>query len=649
MKPIHRKWLLSLGAIWWCCIGVFAQEQQSYKGPMKVGNYMGNAQYQYRVIGQDTLFDGAFQVQRSSLEALLEGEDASFLFKGNFEGGLPTDSWQFQFGEFQTDSQSEVVDYEYRVLISGLQEAGSGTLAQGRPDGPWRYEVNRIKDSEVAQRLFTSVITFQNGVPQQNFQIENEKATLVGRFLRNGLAHDEWTSYTTNVLEDVESWFFEEGVLRNMVVVKDGLRQEIKVFDTLSNGYTTIPLDKAYLEMLRATLKLNGRLSPMKSGISDLLDQNEAYYRKVDTVLSQLGATDFYPEFQVKVPYFPMDTTQKAQLKTISENFEKARTISESLLKNSHLNIVKRSDSEALYRYNTVTLIKTQFLDPLEQLVSYGDLGILEYIDLGGFIETLWPTGKPDPQLVVLMDGTANPRTFALTDAAQYDFGGNDWASMVQLSTYATRSLEEIKEALSDQLTNEERRQQLNGLEEDLIALNEALVQRIDTTLSQLPEEFSDPLENIKALAEASLGQYATMENAEKKLRFGTELKACFEHLTALAATLIALPEQMDEIRLLYQDSIWNPFMATVMDEEVKRRITAAYFNVLIPHFLDQITKDLSCDNAEKSNNQIIHANERITALREEDTRRLERKLRKEKDAEMILQLIHSQTTVKEK
>lgn len=649
MIPFHRKRLGLLGFILFSCLTNIGQERQSYEGPMQVGPYLGKAQYQYIISAQDTLFDGAFQVQRSSLEALLEKEDASFLFKGSFDKGAPTGSWGFQFGEFQTDSRSEVIDYEYRVLISGIQEEGTGTLTDGRPDGPWTYTVNQIKDSKIQNTLFASALTFATGIPQQNFRIENQEATLVGRFLRNGLAHDEWTSYTINALEDVESWFFEEGVLRRMVVVKDGKSQEVEVFTTASDEQKVIPLSNGYLEVVRTTLRANGTSLALQTGIPDLLAENESYYRKMDTVLLQLGPSNLRPNFMVKVPYFPMDTAQLAQVKTISADFLAAKAIGSALLKNSHLNIVKRSDNEALYNYNAVALIDERFLKPLEKFVSYAEQDILHYVDRSKFIETLWPNGKPSPELQIVADSSGTTRTFALADFKADDFEANDLTSIGRLSAYARRGLEQIKETLSDQLTNEERQQQLNGLEEDLIALNESLVRQIDSALTTLPKDYKVPIQEIKRLADASLSQYATMKNADEKLSYGTSLKTCLEQLTQLTQTLIALPQQKEEIEVLYQDSIWNPFMATVMDEEVKRRITAAYFNVLVPYFLSQVKTELTCDTVERLNNQIIHTNQRMLILREEDTRKLERKLRREKDAGAILELLHRQTTVKEK
>ena len=69
----------------------------------------------------------------------------------------------------------------------------------------------------------------------------------------------------------------------------------------------------------------------------------------------------------------------------------------------------------------------------------------------------------------------------------------------------------------------------------------------------------------------------------------------------------------------------------------------------LIPHFITEINTSLSCENAVILSNQIIHTNSRMIELREKDTKKLERKLRKEKDPREIMKLLHQQSSIKNK
>lgn len=624
-----------------------AQENQKYSGSLQLGSYTGKANYNYKIFEQDTILDGPFQLQRSSLEALLEKEDASFLFKGHFSDGKAEGQWKFEFGEFQSDSHSEVVDFEYRVLISGNQESGSGTLTNGRPDGKWVYVVNQIKDSEIEKTLFKSDFTYIDGIPQQNFKIENEKTVLVGRFLRNGLAQDEWSSYAVDAIDDSESWFFEDGLLRAIQIVNDQESKRTSVFDT-GEDYKIIQLDQRYQKLVQITLQSNNDAFDLHEGISSLLIQNEKYYHKIDTVLTQLGSKNFIPDLKVKVPHHPLDSIQFAQLNAVQTDFETASSISDRLLKNSHLNIVRRSDADALFHYKAAELISEQFLKPVENFLQYKKQGIIEFMDVSKSIQGLWPNGKPSIPLNIILDSVQTARTFSVPNGTDFDFGGNDLKSLVQITRYAKSAMKQILENVSYQLTNEERLQTLNELEEDLIVLNNALVQQIDSSIATLPENYGKAVLQIKTVADASLSAYASMKNPEEKLKYGTDLKTCFEHLRVLVSQIIALPAKTEEIQAHYLDSVWNPFMATVMDEEIKKRITNAYTQILVPYFLKQTTTNLKCDSAKKLVDQIKHTNALMMVLRDEDTRKLERKLRKEKNPQKILELLHQQGTVKE-
>lgn len=625
----------------------YTEEQERYQGNYKINGYSGKADYQYLISGTDTIFHGVFQMQRSSLDALLQKEDASFSFKGHFENGVAEGDWQFQFGEFQSDSESKLVGYEYRVLISGIQEEGGGAIKDGRPDGTWTYEVNRIKESEIQQTLFKSTFNYLSGVPQQSFQIENDHSILVGRFLRSGLAHDEWSSYALDAVDDLESWYFEEGALKSIKVVKDGLTNKVDIFQNLGENYKEITLDERFGEVVEATMKSNGNSLGVNAVIANLLAQNRGYYQKMDTVLTELGSSDFLPKSKVKVPYFELNDTQKAHLKVITTDFLVAESVAEKLLNNTHLNIVRRSDTDAQYYYDLANLISETYLKPLSEIVRYNRIGITSYLNIPKLAEALWPNGKPSTTLILEGNAGDAERSFSLPNAQEFNFE-DGLNGLRQMTSYAKLSLLELKDKLAGQLLGEERTQALNGLEEELIAMNEVLVQQVDSVGEKLSEQYKLGLKNILKLADSSLITYASLKDSEEKLSYGTRLKSCLAQLKFLTAELETLPAQEEQIKTLYTDAIWNPFMATVMEEEVKKRITSAYLDQLIPHFLKTVETRLDCENVKTIKEQMINANLRMEELREENTRKLERKLRRVKNPEEVLELFFSNSNEKE-
>ncbi|MBW8241428.1 hypothetical protein K1F50_01360 [Muricauda oceani] len=620
----------------------FGQDRKTYEGPLQVGPYSGKALYQFVISDLDTIYDGDFQLQQSNLETLVENEDTSFRFSGGFDKGEANGPWEFEFGEYKTNSQSQVVGYEYRVLVSGVQQIGEGNLVDGKPDGTWTYTINQIKDSEIEKIVFKSSISFDEGVPRQNFQIENDSSVLVGRFLRDGLAHDEWSFYGTEAVEELEDWFFEDGLLRTVKIKSEGKSQEINVFAQNPSNYKTVTLDEGYLTLLKTVVQLESR----ESQIVRLLDQNMGYYQKVNSVLDHLGTSDFKTNMKVRVPHYPLDSVQDQTLDKIVSEYGAASKMSTTILKNSHLNIVKRTDPEALFYYNAAKKINSDFLVPLSTLVAHRELGIIQYQEIPELLKRLWPNGKPGPEIIAVADEEGNTRVFSLPSSKEFEYESNDLLAVEALATYAKMSLEFIKGSLASRLTNEEQLQMLNGLEEELIELNNDLEQELDS-VPGLSSEYKGALKQLKNVADSSLTNYADLKKPDEKLEYGKRAKTCLAQLSNFAVNIKKLPQHIATIEKEYTNAVWNPFMANVMEEDVKKRIVSAYKDILIPYFIKTATEELTCDNIATLNEQMMNTHQSILDLRNKDTRKLERKLRREKRPKEVLALILEQSTLK--
>ena len=75
------------------------------------------------------------------------------------------------------------------------------------------------------------------------------------------------------------------------------------------------------------------------------------------------------------------------------------------------------------------------------------------------------------------------------------------------------------------------------------------------------------------------------------------------------------------------------------MEEVVKKRIIDAYEDILVPHLLETVQNRLDCDNAEAIVLIFDRLYRRMLELRDEDTSKLERNLKREQDPDDILVL----------
>ncbi|MDC6405658.1 MULTISPECIES: hypothetical protein [Maribacter] len=616
-----------------CQTLLIAQEKGEYEGPFQIGKYTGNARYQYYTSATDTVLDGPFLFQKSNLETLLKEQDSSFTIKGNFIDALANGPWQFQFGKYTSDSKSEVVDFEYRILVSGTQEMATGVLSEGLPDGDWHITVQEVENSEVTNILFKSEFNFEKGVPQQSFKIESDSSALVGRFLRNGVAHDAWTSYGSNALEVDETWYFEEGLLQKIVF--DATGEEVPVFDMYAPQYEMISLDDRFLLLLRYNL----RDKIGQGNTLQLLSKNREVYQKINTILTQLGSLPFDTNIKVQVPVYALDSLQKETLERISDNLTQASELSKTILSNSHLNIIRRTDTDAQYWYSVTEKLVSEFLSPLESYVDLYQNQIFEFVNPSTVEGRIFPVGIPDKTIEVQV----GQEPFQLPEADAFNFQGSGLQAMEQISVYAQMSMEYILDQLSNKLSDDIQIQSLKELETNLISVNNGIEKQIDSLLPQLPENYANALKNLGDTANQKLATYANISNPGEKLSFGEDLQSCLEDIRSLIKLLSNFPEKIKEIKALYTDDIWNPFMATVMDEEVKKRIVEAYRDILVPYFVQTISQTGECDRFALLREQIVYANNRMVDLRNKETRKLERKLKRARTAEEILKLFQQQ------
>jgi len=616
------------------------QQKSLYSGNHKIQDYQGRAEYTYQVIGIDTIFDGPFKMERSNLEALLEKNDRSFLFAGDFDMGLPQGDWLFQFGDFYTDSTTNVSGYQYRVNVNGLLQVAQGQLNQGKPKGTWQFSEKKIKNSEVQDTLFFSEVNFLDGIPQQSFTIENVQGTLIGRLLRNGLAHDTWSLFTHEA-ENTENWSFKNGWLENIKILEGGVFLSIPLFNTPSMNSRSMDLDQGYSTLISIYANIAGETFDASKGINALLVQNSTNYKKIDGILSALGSTKFFTGFKVKVPHFPLDSMAQKQLNATVQLVNNAREMSTAFLENTRLNLMRRSDEEADSLYQTVAAIENTFLWPLKALVELKELGIIESLDQDMLFNHLFPRGTPfSLSQSTIPDIEDRTQKSLIQNYTSFDPKTKGMSGYLAMARYVYDKLVQIDKTLGEKLEDAKQRQEFVLLEEQMIARANDLNQFLDS-IRQVGHTELRALDNITATAEQLLSEYAEMPTGSEKLNQAQLLINCLQHFKSLSNHIALLPTKSKELDEKYTDAVFNPFTATLMDESVKKRLTSAYKNQLLPYVLEKVEHDLNCENTENVQLLLEKLHQRMVELRDEDTSKLERKLRKERDPKGILQLFN--------
>ena len=639
---IYYAWIFLFGAASFS----YGQEQLPHKGPLRLGEYEGSAKYEYKLVEGDTLLDGAFSFQSLGNKTLTAEGDQYFSFWGPFHMGQPDSTWQFRFGEFYPEKGTELINFFVQVKVSGIQHNASISFREGTPQGDWIHTVESIENSSVQKTIFKSQVPFDEGVPHGTFRIENDSLTLLGRFLPNGLAHDIWELNFEAEVGRLERWHFVQGRLKKIEIQNSQGLDSLMLFTNEIPDAKVVNLDDRYVNILGIQSNFDPtRYSQLGGTATQLIAENASYYRQLEKAFSsfeRFSSPFSKPDFGVKVGYFPLDSLEQTQVELIRKRVQLIETSSQALRENTRLKLLKHSDEDILFLLSAVKEIFENYLAPARKIVQYADEGILDFLPR----ESLGPSSEIRSEALTEIpisyqdsSGTLKTRTFIGPFPEKLTPQSRGIAYLSSLSAYAWACVDSIERKLDHNLQRQKLQQELEKIEKSLLAQEESLIHWVDSLGADLAEPYRSTLKALTSTSDHLIRQYNLEEDASHKPDLARDLITCIQELEQLAASLAKLPERREEIQELYTEQVWNPFTATIMTDQVKGRIIQAYDELLIPSIMESIRSELTCGNTQVFRSMLDDVYKRMCELRKKNTSKLERKLKKEDDPRIVMQL----------
>ena len=623
-------------------------QTREFEGVYRVNQYKGQANFEYKTVEGDTVLDGSFVMKKADGEALFNSGDQYFHFEGTFKENLPQGNWVFHFGDFKEGERTGLIDNQYQISINGVKETFTGELIDGKPQGDWVYNSVMMQNSEVDQLLFKSTIEFENGVPQKSFRIENERMSLIGRFLRDGLAHDVWELYGDSSPDAIEKWHFSDGLLNRIIFVNQEELDTLQFYENELTNPSVINLDDRFINLLQLNQRIWAETNKLSgSRMNNMLVENANYYRKTDEILSTLGQSTFMPEFKVKVPYFPIEGDEIAALNAISESLGKSQILTDLMLNSAPIQILKLSDDSVSFLVSAVETVEAIYVKPLQEMLNYQEQEILQFVDRDTLLAKTWSSDSRSTTFAVKYASSQGEKTVSTSgpNAGSYSFQGNALTDIERMGAYAFYTLDSIHNEFLKKLSIEEREEELEGLEGQLVSQIGVLNDLIDSLLGVTKEPAVGMLGNIKSNGSDKLKSYSSIQDMEHRISRVVELRQCFEEMGDLARVVSILPDQQAELKDVYTERVWNPFTVTLMDEEQKKRIKAAYDNVLIPFYIKEVDAEFDCDRTSELKELLETTHQQMLDLWESETSVLERKLKRENDPLEVLRLFDAHLT----
>lgn len=623
-----------------CCLVFFSNlgfAQQIYNGDYEITGVAGEATYTYTLKDGDTLKNGPFLFQHSSQNNL-----DPVAIKGSFKNDIPVGLWHYSSGNYVPQKEKEFVDFSFVTRLDGIKKAVEGSYYEGLPDSTWTITRDSIRDSKVSSNQFKSEITYKEGIPQLSFTIETTENLLIGRLLRNASAHDTWTLFTKDGINELENWVFDNGVLKEVRIrVNDSVEKVLSFNQDKQEDAELINLDENYLTIMEFGLQKQDTTHVFDHGLSCLLKENAAYQHQVEFMMSDLGSPVKLAVMKVKVPRYDLSKEEEKNLTAITDHYEKSRSIAGIVLTDTQLILKKLTDQKVALLYNAVENIEQTYLKKLEKLNGYRKDEVIRFIRRDALIEGLWPSGLP-PRGVVGKDTSGLQVAYPIKTDLTYSRSTNKLQDIEDMAHFVESVLTEIQDDLGLSSKNLKPQKQVDTKEEALVQQAGQLKIRIDSLAPSQPDDLRNALLALNERADQQLQQYALIDqdSLETKNRRAGELKICFAEQQELVDLLIQIPEEQEELKEAYTEEVYVIFTATIMDEQVKKHIINAYEKQVLPYLLKQVQEGLSCEGIQDWMTTYEKIQDRLLQLRNEDTRRLERKLKREDNPQEVLKLL---------
>ena len=625
--------------------------QNEFDGEYKFNNINGKATFRL-VEGQEgaMLKHGEFNFVRSEKDLEDETRFLKTIIKGFYENDKKSGQWEYLDENHQVELK-EVIDFEIVSELKSSQIKLSANYLNGVPNGKWIFEENEFSDGSLKKKAQAEEFLFKNGDIQGKFQFKSfmDKYTqfIRGELKENGVMNGEWTfvyQEGDRLISEVRN--YEDGFLLGLVkrdLNDDEIIDEVVFFETI-----------ARLNKVNEGTNEKFRVADQSFGILF----NDGFLSSSRQFQSQEAGNKFLSEFLVKILRydqkfvnqdatlidFPLHTKKfvfelsRAQQKLVEElpaKFDQIYKINEEYKESNALKLNRQrsdslSSSLAFFEYNFDKFEKAKeiFEKIRSKDIQYYDLD--QMVEEGIFFIT--------PEDKIFYSFQEEKKTLVL----DYDLKDFNEDFFVSLDDYLNQIREytlKTKKYVDGQLNRIKEDSDLILLEEEIQSLKEGL----DSLYSNTEEldEFSKSIiskvqknilvgqfENISERY-AQADDYPTKKGeADRMLDLVEELKNQYKALSNISRNWDILDEH-------YMEEFFNPFINERYDRRFKERLFDSG-EKLYEHYVKSIEEESNYVEIKNWTKKIETLILRLSDLRDEDTRSLERRLNRRSSIEKI-------------
>lgn len=644
IKNMRILFLISI----FCISSMAVQAQKSiYKGDFEwQGEFKGTAEYEYiKDRSGKEIPDGKFHfflVERDSVnQARLLKKDFSGLYKNNEKTG----QWAYVWGVYDV-IVSDVVEFEVKAELEAEVVSIKGNYEKDLPKGAWIFKEQSYKDEKISTLAHTKELSFNQGWFSGEFEYEEyfEGKTLgiKGILTPEGFMDSVWMiTYLKNDQIQKEKRIYDKGILLDIFLLDPETDQIVQ--------HVEYEASKQKLKQLKEEKDPGFKISEKEFGVRfnngyrrrDLkytvqLDAN-AYLESIIKNLLRFDLKSYYRNGElVKYPIktrrfqYPASMSDEEDFQKINELYESLKTKTANQL-NSKAFGANRQKSDSLAFAFAFFQSLNEKLKNFENIIDIFSSGRIRYVD----------------QSIYTKDGLEYLQSY---DTIEYNFGGElrqkviDQRQVIESANQLVSSIKsylEYENELVDKLianvystleqmeidssVSEFELRVLNKKEivDDLYFNGNYLSNKHEQVIRRIRYVFlGEELDKLSGEFERASSYLQKVQKAEQMLKLLNDLDAQYE-------VIYTIFEQRDDIDELYYENFFNAFTYSSYDQRAKERLYKAGNEKLFNHYINEWLQVNTLQEMEEIIGKIQELQTKMFTLREQDTRKLERRLRR--------------------
>lgn len=631
---------------------------------VKEGNFqltphlMGSANYSYFIDKSKRIYQGPFYFNSSKTDSSESNLVNGIEISGFYKDGLKNDSWTVSKMQLQNDGDGIAIrEPKYAIIntTSGMDIRVQAMFDNGEANGKWSAGNFEIDKGVVVDTLFFAEANFAKNQFVGALISKRKKDEIKGLFDDNGFFNGVWVFTNQNGLIREER-VYSEGVLVDHTIRKNGIEYHLEHvgldYSAVSDTFdlSIVEMNKDYFDILVQTnmkdASSKGSMLSVKES-NDIIRSSNEFLKKSLTSFSEDGEIDFWGDTdgssklflpKLKVKKFPFSMKEKEIITNALLKLDESEKVIKDYMSDPQVEISRNAYQDValfyeIFKISEVELNKIKNIfkslnTPAYEFINREDVfkSLLMHINYPKVVSYEYAGNKVEDSVAFPLNRSIN----SLSIESLYEH-------VLQLNSFIGQKQQKIQPIVE----RNRKQAQIADKEALLVAYKDSISvmytnQHTLEDFNYYHQLFGDDIIKVTERRFAKYGSKPVNERIEKV----DEVLACFDYLKSdMFDELIALNKKIDRLEEVYTRTVWNPFTFTDMDEIVKERVYDAYKDILLPFLITDFENSLACENVEQKMKNFDLLCIKMRELREQDTKDLERSLRRVSNPQSILVL----------